>query len=92
MAKLKDHIERVHSQPLCCLRCWEEMEFDHAYITHIQAETFCKKQQEPVDDRLPYQMLKRLDFKKALYAKAKDTEQKWKILYSVLFPTDSEIS
>lgn len=91
MAKLKDHIKRVHSQPLRCLRCWEEMESDETYAIHLQAEVSCKKQQEPIDDRLPYQMLRRLDFKKAPYAKAKNTEQKWKILYSILFPDDDEI-
>lgn len=91
IAKLKDHIKRVHLQPLRCLRCWSEMESEDAYAIHLQAEIFCDKRQEPLDDRLPYQTLKRLDFKKAPYAKAKDPEQKWKIHYSVLFPNDTEI-
>ncbi|PVI03871.1 hypothetical protein DM02DRAFT_625399 [Periconia macrospinosa] len=91
IAKLKDHIKRVHLQPLRCPRCWEEMESDEACIAHLQAKTICPIKSEPVDDRLPRQILKRLDFKKTPYAKSKDTEEKWRIMYSVLFPDDTQV-
>ncbi|KAF2792877.1 hypothetical protein K505DRAFT_418159 [Melanomma pulvis-pyrius CBS 109.77] len=91
MAKLKDHIKRVHTQPLRCSRCWQEMKSDDAYMKHLQKETICKKGLEPLDDRIRPQMLKNLDFKKVPYAHARNTEEKWKILYSVLFPNENDI-
>ncbi|KAH7115901.1 hypothetical protein B0J11DRAFT_583951 [Dendryphion nanum] len=91
MAKLKDHIKRAHTQPLRCLRCWKDMDSEDEYAVHLQAEKFCEKQKEPSDERLSYQMVKQLNFKKSPYAKAKSIEQKWKILYSVLFPKDTDI-
>ncbi|PVH95665.1 hypothetical protein DM02DRAFT_675355 [Periconia macrospinosa] len=90
MAKLKDHIKRVHTQPLRCVRCWEDMPSEDAHVEHQQAETPCTKQPQPDDDRITQRTLKRLDFKKAPYAQAKDTEQKWRMMYKELFPNDPE--
>ncbi|KAF2183096.1 hypothetical protein K469DRAFT_751693 [Zopfia rhizophila CBS 207.26] len=91
MAKLKDHIKRVHTQPLRCYRCWREVESDEALVRHLQRNPACETLPEPPDDRISPRMLKRLDFKKAPYANARDTEQKWKILYSTLFPNDRDV-
>ena len=60
-------------------------------MEHLQREIICKKRPEPLDDRIRPQVLKNLDFKKAPYAHAKNTEEKWKILYSVLFPNENNI-
>jgi hypothetical protein len=91
MAKLKDHIKRVHTQPLRCSRCWLEMKSEEAYSEHLQQEDICKKKAEPQEDRIRPQLLKRLDFKKAPYANARNVEEKWKMLFSVLFPSDTNI-
>lgn len=91
MAKLKDHIKRVHTQPLRCSRCWLEMKSEEAYTGHLQQEDICKKKAEPQEDRIRPQLLKRLDFKKAPYANARNAEEKWKMLFSVLFPSDTNI-
>jgi hypothetical protein len=91
MAKLKDHIKRVHTQPLRCPRCWLEMDSDEAYHEHLQHEIICQKEPEPQDDRIRPQLLKRLDFKKAPYANASNVEEKWKMLFSILFPSDDII-
>ncbi|KAF2815387.1 uncharacterized protein BDZ99DRAFT_459271 [Mytilinidion resinicola] len=91
MAKLKDHIKRVHTQPLRCSRCWLEMKSEEAYAEHLQQEDICKKKAEPQDDRIRPQLLNRLDFKKAPYANARNVEEKWKILFSVLFPGHTDI-
>lgn len=90
MAKLKDHIKRVHTQPLRCARCWKDMASEDSYIEHQQAEISCAKRCQPVDDRITQRTLKRLDFKKAPYAYAKDTEHKWRLMYKELFPNDQE--
>jgi hypothetical protein len=91
MAKLKDHIKRVHTQPLRCPRCWLKMDSDDAYHEHLQQEIICQKGSEPQEDRIRPQLLKRLDFKKAPYSNARNVEEKWKMLFSVLFPSDSTI-
>jgi hypothetical protein len=91
MAKLKDHIKRVHTQPLRCSRCWLEMESDDAYSEHLQQESICKKATEPLEDRIRPQLLKRLEFKKAPYSNAHNVGEKWKMLYKVLFPSDDVI-
>jgi hypothetical protein len=88
MAKLKDHIKRVHTQPLRCSRCWLEMESDDAYSEHLQQESICRKATEPLEDRIRPQLLKRLEFKKAPYSNAHNVGEKWKMLYKVLFPSD----
>jgi hypothetical protein len=89
MAKLKDHIKRVHTQPLRCSRCWVEMECEEAYSDHLQQENICDRRPEPQDDRIRPQLLKRLDFKKVPYSNARNVEEKWRILFKVLFPEDS---
>jgi hypothetical protein len=91
MAKLKDHIKRVHTQPLRCSRCWIEIESDEAYSRHLQQESICKKAPEPLEDRIRPQLLKRLDFKKAPYSNARNVEEKWRILFKVLFPSNGTI-
>lgn len=91
MAKLKDHIKRVHTQPLRCSRCWLEMKSDDAYSEHLQQDIACKKTIEPRDDRIRQQMLKRLDFKKTPYANARNVEEKWTMMFKVLFPNDTDI-
>lgn len=91
MAKLKDHIKRVHTQPLRCGRCWADMPSDDAFLKHQQMEIPCIKKPELPDERITLQALRRLDFKKSPYAKAKDTEEKWKLMYACLFPDETEI-
>lgn len=91
MAKLKDHIKRVHTQPLRCSRCWLKMESDEVFSEHLQQINICQIAPEPQDERIRPQLLKRLDFKKAPYSKARNVDEKWKILYTVLFPNDSNI-
>lgn len=91
MGKLKDHIKRVHTQPLRCIRCWLDMESENAYSEHILQEIICKKKEKPQEDRIPLQMLKQLDFKKVPYANARNTEEKWTMMFRVLFPNDTNI-
>lgn len=91
MAKLKDHIKRVHTQPLRCSRCWLHMKSEEAYSDHLQQEIICEKKAEPQEDRIRPQTLKRLDFKKAPYANAKNVEEKWTMMFNVLFPKDTNI-
>jgi hypothetical protein len=91
MGKLKDHIKRVHTQPLRCSRCWLEMKSDEAYSEHLQQESICEKASEPLEDRIRPQLLKRLDFKKAPYSNARNVEEKWRILFKVLFPNNGTI-
>lgn len=91
MAKLKDHIKRVHTQPLRCSRCWLDMESDEVFFEHLQQIDICQINPEPQEDRIRPQMLKRLDFKKAPYSKTRNVDEKWKIMYAVIFPNDSNI-
>jgi hypothetical protein len=91
MAKLKDHIKRVHTQPLRCSRCWLEMRSEDAYSEHLQREEACTRKAEPQDDRIRPQVLKRLDFKKSPYMRARNVEEKWNMMFSALFPDDTDI-
>ena len=76
MAKLKDHIKRVHTQPPRCPRCWAEMQTDEECSAHFQAEAICEQRTEPIDNRIPNGMMKALDFKRLPYTKAKTAEEK----------------
>ncbi|KAJ4303456.1 hypothetical protein N0V90_002351 [Kalmusia sp. IMI 367209] len=92
MAKLKDHLKRVHTQPLRCSRCRMEMNSEDELEEHLNQDEICKKRPEPQDDRIRPQMLKKLDFKKAPFATAKNMEEKWKMMYKVLFAGDPNSS
>ncbi|KAF2655125.1 hypothetical protein K491DRAFT_436831 [Lophiostoma macrostomum CBS 122681] len=90
MAKLKDHIKRVHTQPLRCPRCRLEMKSEHALSEHLEQED-CEKSPRLQDDRITTQLLSRLNFKKAPYSNAASVEDKWKLMFKVLFPDDCAI-
>jgi hypothetical protein len=91
MAKLKDHIKRVHTQKLRCPRCWLDMDSEEACDEHLRQKFICQRGLEPQEDGIRPQLLRRLDFKKAPYSNARNVEEKWKMLFSVLFPTDRTI-
>ncbi|KAF1960343.1 hypothetical protein CC80DRAFT_544797 [Byssothecium circinans] len=63
------------------------MESTDAHTAHLQ-ETFCDRRLEPLDDRIPPQMLEKLDFSNV---HAGTAEEQWKMLYQVLFPGDGEV-
>ena len=67
------------------------MDSDEAYSEHLQQERICTKVAEPTDDRIRPHFLKRLDFKKAPYSNARNIEEKWRMLFKVLFPADTTI-
>jgi hypothetical protein len=91
IAKLKDHIKRVHTQPLRCPRCWLEMKSDDANSEHIRQDERCEIRPEPQEDRIRPQLLKKLNFKKAPYSNARSVEEKWKMMFKILFPKDEII-
>ncbi|KAF2175738.1 hypothetical protein K469DRAFT_701538 [Zopfia rhizophila CBS 207.26] len=91
MAKLKDHLKRVHTKPLRCERCWKEIASTESYAEHIQKEPICMKRSEPDDDGIAPRKLHDLNFNRAPFSQAKSVEQKWKTLYHMLFPDDAYV-
>ncbi|OAG07067.1 uncharacterized protein CC84DRAFT_1258265 [Paraphaeosphaeria sporulosa] len=89
MGKLKDHLKRVHMHPLRCHRCHEEMS-EEELEAHMIMDNACAIRPAPQDDRIAPQKLWRLDFKRAPFVNARSTEEKWKMLYKMLFPADAE--
>jgi hypothetical protein len=89
MAKLKDHLKRVHTHPWRCRRCHVEMS-EEEEAAHLEMVNACAIRSAPLDDRIAPQTLQKLDFKKAPFVNARSTEEKWKRLYMMLFPADSE--
>lgn len=87
MAKLKDHLKRVHTRPLQCTRCWEDMQSPEAYDIHLRAEPICAISAAPVvDDRISPQTLQTLNFNRRPFAQVKTVGDKWRILFSMIFP------
>ncbi|KAF9738025.1 flocculation suppression protein [Paraphaeosphaeria minitans] len=91
MGKLKDHLKRVHMHPLRCRRCHIEMS-EEELEAHMFLDKICTKRPAPADDRMAPQTLWKLDFKRAPFVNARSTEEKWKMLYRMLFPADAEES
>ncbi|KAF2655393.1 hypothetical protein K491DRAFT_630282 [Lophiostoma macrostomum CBS 122681] len=91
LGKLKDHLKRVHCQPLRCTRCREEMGSDEAYAEHLQRDDICTKRPEIIDDRISAKLWLKLEFKKPPFSLHSSTEVKWRLMYKTLFPDDSEI-
>ncbi|ORY04550.1 hypothetical protein BCR34DRAFT_667071 [Clohesyomyces aquaticus] len=87
----RDHLKRVHTRPLQCIRCWEPMESNAAIRRHIQQNPICETLPEPEDDRLSAERLQELNFNAAPFGQAKTMEEKWKILFRVLFPAEEHV-
>ncbi|KAF2447128.1 hypothetical protein P171DRAFT_483180 [Karstenula rhodostoma CBS 690.94] len=89
MGKLKDHLKRVHMHPLRCPRCHVEMS-EEELEAHLIMDVACITRPAPRDDRIAPHTLSKLDFKKAPFVNARDTEDKWTMLYKMLFPADAD--
>ena len=79
----RDHLKRVHVQPLRCTRCWEEVQ---TYDQHFREDVICSKQEEPYDRRISPLKLQEIRFNRAPFTKDQSVEEKWAILYRILFP------
>ncbi|KAF1977876.1 hypothetical protein BU23DRAFT_596186 [Bimuria novae-zelandiae CBS 107.79] len=90
MAKLKDHLKRVHMQPLRCPRCYIEAHSNEQLLEHLSRDDKCTKRTPPHDERISPQILNVLNFKKSPFTNARTAEEKWKMMYRILFPVDSE--
>ncbi|KAH7136032.1 hypothetical protein B0J11DRAFT_565277 [Dendryphion nanum] len=56
------------------------------------AKLSCEIKVEPFDEKISHVFFtERLNFKKPPFSKASTTEEKWKLLYSILFPDDSNV-
>ncbi|ORX97596.1 hypothetical protein BCR34DRAFT_607200 [Clohesyomyces aquaticus] len=93
MAKLKDHLKRVHSRPLHCTRCWTIMSSTEAYEEHLMLDPICVKQPSafPNDDRICLRKLQDLNFSRTPFMQSQSIGEKWEILYKILFPDAKEI-
>ncbi|KAF2122232.1 hypothetical protein BDV96DRAFT_140572 [Lophiotrema nucula] len=91
MAKLKDHLKRVHTRPLRCTRCWENMSSSQALDAHLQADRICTKLPEPKDDRICQRTLRDLNFNRSPFSGADTVSEKWQMLYYILFPDEDEV-
>ncbi|KAF2112819.1 hypothetical protein BDV96DRAFT_648458 [Lophiotrema nucula] len=86
MAKLKDHLKRVHTKPLQCTRCWRDMPSPQDYDDHLRSEIICTVGvQSDEDDRISPQKLSEINFNRRPYAQAASVEAKWRILFRKLF-------
>ncbi|KAF2732261.1 hypothetical protein EJ04DRAFT_578513 [Polyplosphaeria fusca] len=92
MAKLKDHLKRVHLRPPQCSRCGEDMASEEIYNAHLRKEPVCKLQEDAEhDNRLTSQQLLALNFNKKPFAQAASVEEKWGILFKMIFKDAEEI-
>ena len=57
---------------------------------HLSQDIICAKKPKPHDERIQPHVLKRLDFKKLPFANARNTEEKWRMMYRELFSVESE--
>ena len=89
VARLKEHLYRVHVIPIQCPRCWLTMKTEQELQDHSRAAVSCVVLPQLVQwvPRDKIEVLK--DRKKAL--SGKDEEERWKSVYGILFPNDSVI-
>lgn len=90
MGKLKDHLKRVHTQPLRCPRCYIDVDSIEERDEHLSQDLVCEKRPKPYDERIQPQVLRRLDFKRLPFSNARDMGEKWRIMYRILFPGGSD--
>ena len=90
MGKLKDHLKRVHSQPLRCPRCYIDVNSVEERDEHLSQDLVCVKNPKPYDERIQPHVFRQLNFKKAPFANAKDMTEKWRMMYKILFPGEPE--
>jgi hypothetical protein len=86
----RDHLKRVHQKPRRCTTCWKDLPTDEALEAHDKLEQPCTRNPEPEDDRVTAETLRELNFSRVPYAN-QSVEEKWKRLYSDLFPNEEDI-
>ncbi|KAF2730971.1 hypothetical protein EJ04DRAFT_22144 [Polyplosphaeria fusca] len=91
MAKLKDHLKRAHTRPLRCTRCWENMSSSAALDAHLRAESICRNRPEPDDERICPRKLRDLNFNRSPFSSAETVEEKWQMLYKIIYPGDEDV-
>lgn len=79
-------------QPIQCPRCWEELPTNESLMEHIRAEPVCANR-DPRDHKREGITKTQIDTikKKETFenAKAKLREEKWFVIWRMLFPNES---
>ncbi|KAF2114762.1 hypothetical protein BDV96DRAFT_599951 [Lophiotrema nucula] len=92
MARLKQHIERVHTKPIQCDRCWKDMPSKEALKQHIKMDPICDNVDRPTDDdRVCKQWLKNLNLNQLPFSQATCPSKKWNMLYDKIFPGEGDM-
>ncbi|KAF2805410.1 uncharacterized protein BDZ99DRAFT_104876 [Mytilinidion resinicola] len=91
IARIKEHLYRVHKRPPTCPRCFETFSTDDGLHDHARSLAACETKSQPPEsymegiDSRQTQMLKS---KKRSFGEAE--EEKWRIMYRIVFPKDTE--
>jgi hypothetical protein len=90
IAALKQHLKRVHTQPLRCYRCQTEMCSGQDMARHLRKAEACQIKAEPEDDRISHERWAVIEAPRSCSGRL-GIEQKWQLLYAAVFPDDNEI-
>src|SRR3954454_13329589 len=82
----REHLYRVHSTPIQCVRCWLIVKTEVDLKEHVRTQAPCLIQPQLVEwvSREKVRILK--DRKKVLSGKTE--EERWNGVYGILFPDD----
>jgi hypothetical protein len=83
----REHVYRIHTRPVQCLRCWETFGSDEEHLKHTRAEGMCELKSESISDGIDKAQERRLRSKKRMPS-VKTEGDKWRQVYAILFPHD----
>ncbi|KAH8717068.1 hypothetical protein GQ44DRAFT_762312 [Phaeosphaeriaceae sp. PMI808] len=83
--RLKEHLHRDHTMPIHCRRCYVIFEHEAQLAEHSQSTESCVKQDPIPMEGFDQNQGKLLRSRKLMF-RAKSDEEKWNIIYLILFP------
>ncbi|KAJ4299236.1 hypothetical protein N0V90_004480 [Kalmusia sp. IMI 367209] len=85
MSRLKYHLKRVHTQPLRCPCCQQEMASKAQLKQHLRDDQRCEVLPEPEDDRICQEKWEAIDSSKGITSTCSTVEEKYCRLYQLIF-------
>jgi hypothetical protein len=81
----REHLYRRHTLPPQCTRCCETFKTEERLKEHSRSPEGCTvREQEPLEG-LDKSQVEKLKYRKSMF-QAESMEEKWRIIYGILFP------
>lgn len=92
MSRLRYHLKRVHTQPLRCPCCQQEMSSKMLLKKHLRDGGPCEVLPEPADDRICQEKWEKIDCMRGFKSGHMSVEERYRQMYRIIFDSDTSPS